>query len=211
MKFFVRWLVYRRIGARDEPKILPEPGSAWKWCSYEAWRKTYTRRLNACCNKICRFSLCIWFCYAGYNSPKFNGFINCTFWSIIVVITLGKGAHRTPSGVRERHTCIGLFKVKKFLRKHLFQSWTSEHRTYVSWISRSRIFVFTVNMVDKNTRLICNSATDALLLDPKIDEFSLPVPPLIMQRYNQRNGIIDAAHYNLRNYTAWIDHQFWDQ
>jgi hypothetical protein len=48
------------------------------------------------------------FCYTVYNSPKFNGFINCTLWSIIVVITLGKCAHRTPSGVRERHKCIGL-------------------------------------------------------------------------------------------------------
>jgi hypothetical protein len=48
------------------------------------------------------------FCYTVYNSPKFKGFINCTLWSIIVVITLGKCAHRTPSGVRERHKCIGL-------------------------------------------------------------------------------------------------------
>jgi hypothetical protein len=48
------------------------------------------------------------FCYTAYNSPKLNGFINCTFWSIIVVITLGKCAHRMPSGIRERHTCIGL-------------------------------------------------------------------------------------------------------
>jgi hypothetical protein len=48
------------------------------------------------------------FCYTVYNSPRFNGFINCTLWSIIVVITLGKCAHRTPSGVRERHKCIGL-------------------------------------------------------------------------------------------------------
>jgi hypothetical protein len=57
---------------------------------------------------ICYLKSPEWFCYAAYNSPKFNGFINCTFWSIIVVITLGKCAHRTPSGVRERHKCIGL-------------------------------------------------------------------------------------------------------
>jgi hypothetical protein len=80
------------------------------------------------------------FCYTVYNSPKFNGFINCTWWSILVVITLGRWAHRTPSGVRERHKCIGLIiKVKNFARKHLFQSWTSERWTCVSWISRSRI------------------------------------------------------------------------
>jgi hypothetical protein len=39
---------------------------------------------------------------------------NCTFLSIIGVITLGKCVHRTPSGVRERHTCIGLMKSKNF-------------------------------------------------------------------------------------------------
>jgi hypothetical protein len=50
----------------------------------------------------------IWFCYTVYNSPMLNGFINCTLRSIIVVITLGKCAHRTPTGVRERHKCIGL-------------------------------------------------------------------------------------------------------
>jgi hypothetical protein len=45
-----------------------------------------------------------------YKSRKFKGFNNCTLWSIIVVITLGKCA---PSGVRERHTCIGLMKSNK--------------------------------------------------------------------------------------------------
>jgi hypothetical protein len=39
----------------------------------------------------------IWFCYVVYNSSMFNGFNNCTLWSIIVVITLGKCAHRTPT------------------------------------------------------------------------------------------------------------------
>jgi hypothetical protein len=55
----------------------------------------------------------------------FNGFSNCTLWSIIVVITLGKSSHRTPSGVRERHTCIGLMKSTHFKWKHHFHSWTS--------------------------------------------------------------------------------------
>jgi hypothetical protein len=64
------------------------------------------------------------FCYAVYNSPKLNGFNNCALWSIIVVITLGKCAHQTPSGVRERHTCIGLIKSKNFVWKHKFFSWT---------------------------------------------------------------------------------------
>jgi hypothetical protein len=36
------------------------------------------------------------FCYVVYNSRLFNGFNNCSLWSIIVVITLGKCAHRTP-------------------------------------------------------------------------------------------------------------------
>jgi hypothetical protein len=66
-----------------------------------------------------------WFCYVVYNSRKFNVFINCTFWFIIVVITLGKCADRTPSGVRERHASIGLMKCKPFKCKHQFLSWTS--------------------------------------------------------------------------------------
>jgi hypothetical protein len=62
-----------------------------------------------------------------YNLRKFNGFNNCTFWSIIVVITLGKCAHLTPSGVRERQTCIGLMKSTnvKLPVQHQFHSWTS--------------------------------------------------------------------------------------
>jgi hypothetical protein len=65
------------------------------------------------------------FCYVVYISRKFNGFINCTSWSIIVVITLGKCAHRTPTGVRERHTCVGLMKSKSFTWKHHYHCWTS--------------------------------------------------------------------------------------
>jgi hypothetical protein len=79
------------------------------------------------------------FCYAVYNSPKFNGFNNCTLWSIIVVITLGKCAHRTPSGVWDRHTCIGLIKSKHFVWKHHFYSWTQKRWTCVSWIPCCRI------------------------------------------------------------------------
>jgi hypothetical protein len=56
------------------------------------------------------------FCYAAYNSPKFNGFINFTFWSIIVVITLGKCAHRTPSGLRRSGAS---FKVRKMFLKNV--------------------------------------------------------------------------------------------
>jgi hypothetical protein len=74
-----------------------------------------------------------------YNSSKFNGFNNYTFLSIIVMITLGKCAHRTPSGVRVRHTCIGLMKSKNFIWKHQFYSWTSVGWTCVSWIPRKRI------------------------------------------------------------------------
>jgi hypothetical protein len=61
---------------------------------------------------MCGF-LCVcavWFCYVVYNSPYLNGFNICTFLSIIVVITLGKCAHRTPSGFQESHTCNGLIK-----------------------------------------------------------------------------------------------------
>jgi hypothetical protein len=98
--------------------------------------------LVSCHNISCRGCR---FCYAAYNSPKFNGFINCTFWSIIVVITLGKCAYRTPSGVWERHTCIRLFSSKKKIcKKHLFQSWTSERWTCVNWISCSRIWMSAV-------------------------------------------------------------------
>jgi hypothetical protein len=53
-----------------------------------------------------RFTQYIRFCYV--VSRLFNGFNNCSLWSIIVVITLGKCAHRTPAGVRQRHICIGL-------------------------------------------------------------------------------------------------------
>jgi hypothetical protein len=35
--------------------------------------------------------------------------------SIIVVMTLGKCAHRSPTGFRERHVCIGLMKSKNFV------------------------------------------------------------------------------------------------
>jgi hypothetical protein len=65
------------------------------------------------------------FCYVVYYSRKFNGCNNCTLWSIIVVIPLEKCTHRTPSGVRELHTCIGLMKSKNFIWKHHFHSWTS--------------------------------------------------------------------------------------
>jgi hypothetical protein len=34
--------------------------------------------------------------------------------------TIGKCAHRTPAGVRERHTCIGLMKSKKIYMKTPF-------------------------------------------------------------------------------------------
>jgi hypothetical protein len=65
------------------------------------------------------------FLYVLYNSHKFNSFYNCTLWSIKVVIALGMCAHRTPAGVRERHTCIGLMKSTNFIWKHHFHSWTS--------------------------------------------------------------------------------------
>jgi hypothetical protein len=66
-----------------------------------------------------------------------------TLWSIIVVITLGKCAHRTPAGVREHHTCIiSLMKIKNFIWKHHFHSWTSVAlNRCVSWIPRSRILI----------------------------------------------------------------------
>jgi hypothetical protein len=65
----------------------------------------------------------IWFCYVVYNSRLFSGFVNCTFWSIIVVIT--ECAHRTSVGVRECHTWIGLIKSKSFIWKHHLHSWTT--------------------------------------------------------------------------------------
>jgi hypothetical protein len=42
-------------------------------------------------------------CYVAYNSRLFNSSNSCSLWSIIVVVALGKCAHRTPAGVRERH------------------------------------------------------------------------------------------------------------
>jgi hypothetical protein len=52
------------------------------------------------------------FSYVEYNSRLFNGFNNCSFWSIIVVITLGKCAHRTPAGVRRREfQCIDRISI----------------------------------------------------------------------------------------------------
>jgi hypothetical protein len=96
-------------------------------------------RYNGIFYPICYFYPLFRFCYAAYSSLKFNGFINCTFWSIIVVITLGKCAHRTPSGFGSATHVLASFKVKFFLRKHLFQSWTSEHWKCVDWISRNFI------------------------------------------------------------------------
>jgi hypothetical protein len=83
----------------------------------------------------CHDVYCLWGSATWYKTHvKFNGFNNCAFWSIIVVMTLGKRAHQTPSGVRERHTCIGLMKSTNFKGKHNFHSWTC-----VSWIPRNRI------------------------------------------------------------------------
>jgi hypothetical protein len=65
------------------------------------------------------------FFYSVYNSRLFNGFNNCCFWSLIVVITLGKCAHRTPAGFRERHTCIGLILNYNFIWQRYLRSWTS--------------------------------------------------------------------------------------
>jgi hypothetical protein len=53
--------------------------------------------------------------YVVYNSRLFNDFNNCSVWSIIVGATLRKCAHRTPAGVRERQTCIGLMKSTNFM------------------------------------------------------------------------------------------------
>jgi hypothetical protein len=81
--------------------------------------------------------MCPWtlgFHYMVFNSRKFNGFNNCLFWSIIVVITLGKGAHRTPAGVRERHTCIGLMKNWKFIWKHHLHCGTSVALNMHAWV-----------------------------------------------------------------------------
>jgi hypothetical protein len=55
----------------------------------------------------------LWFCYAVFNSRLFNGLNNCAIGTIIVAITLGKCAHRTPAGVRKLHICIGLMKSMK--------------------------------------------------------------------------------------------------
>jgi hypothetical protein len=54
------------------------------------------------------------FCYVAYNLCLFDSFNNYSLWSIIVVITLEKCAQRTPAGVRERHTCIGLIQSINF-------------------------------------------------------------------------------------------------
>jgi hypothetical protein len=62
---------------------------------------------------------------------------NCTFWSIIVVITLEQCAHRTPTGVRERHT--DLIKSKNFIGSTIYTVEPQWHWTCVSWIPRSRI------------------------------------------------------------------------
>jgi hypothetical protein len=69
-------------------------------------------------------------------------------WSIIVVTTLGKCLHRTPSRVRERHTCIGLMKSANFIWKHHFHSWTSvalnsEH-VWVEYHVAESIFTFAI-------------------------------------------------------------------
>jgi hypothetical protein len=72
-----------------------------------------------------------------YNSRKFNGFNNCTLWCIIGAIKLGKCAHPTPSGVRERHTCIDLIKSK--YENTIFTAEPQQRWTCVSWIPRSRI------------------------------------------------------------------------
>jgi hypothetical protein len=71
---------------------------------------------------------------------KFNGFNNCTctLWFIIVVITLGKCAHRTPSGVQESLICIGLMKSIKFWWINHFTVEPQKRWTCVSWIPRSR-------------------------------------------------------------------------
>jgi hypothetical protein len=70
---------------------------------------TFGRFLKQKCLKL---SICMvnWFCYVIYNSRKFNGFSN-----LLCVRTLGKCTHRTPTGVRERHTCVGLMKSKTFI------------------------------------------------------------------------------------------------
>jgi hypothetical protein len=83
-----------------------------RWMLYSMHVEKWLPRFQL---KMASKFLNFWFCYAVYNSHKFNGFNNCTLWSITVVITLGKCAHRTPSGVRERHTYIGLIKSNNFV------------------------------------------------------------------------------------------------
>jgi hypothetical protein len=107
------------------------------------------------------------FCYVVYNSPYFNGFNNCTFWSIIVVITLGKCAHRTPLGVRERHTCIGLMKSKKIYMKTPFLQLNLSSVEHV-WVEYH---------VAESTVLLLSSFTTPLSYSPTPQLFYFSVFP----------------------------------
>jgi hypothetical protein len=53
-----------------------------------------------------------WFCCVAYNSRLFNGFNNCTLWSIIVAIPLGKCAHRRRHAFGSATYVLASFKVK---------------------------------------------------------------------------------------------------
>jgi hypothetical protein len=79
------------------------------------------------------------FCYVVYNSRLFNGFNNCTFWSIIVVITLGKCAHRTPAGRRSGAPHMASLKVNILYGNTIYTVELQWHWTCVSWLPRSRI------------------------------------------------------------------------
>jgi hypothetical protein len=87
--------------------------------------------------------------YEIYNSHTFNGFNNCTLWSIIVVITLGKCAHQTPADVLERHTCIlASWKVKMLYENSIFTVEPQQRWTCVSWMPRKRIYSITQEPLD---------------------------------------------------------------
>jgi hypothetical protein len=51
------------------------------------------------------------FCYVVYNSHLFNGFNNCSFWSIIIVITLGARTERRQANWSATHV-LASWKVK---------------------------------------------------------------------------------------------------
>jgi hypothetical protein len=64
------------------------------------------------------------FCYTVYNSPKFNGFINCTLCSIIVVRCDNTRKVRAPNAIRHSgvpqvywpHLKYTFLKVNLFFR-----------------------------------------------------------------------------------------------